>query len=162
MVRWPPGLHPQAARRASSKLAWFPGAAGTGARPITRVPVRAYTGRISGVPLTGGQQQGTVPGGGAVTLSVGPQAMGTVWYPTQVTLSTTTGPLDTSTALAYLGAQGVPVTLVGTVYTGNGTVALAVPPMTPGQVLIVSWTGAKPGDIAALNIIGTMDALTTG
>lgn len=97
-----------------------------------------------------------------VTLSVGPQGLGTIWYPVQATLSTTTGPLDTSTALVYLGAQGIPITLVGTVYTGNGTVALAIPPMSPGQALIASWTGAHPGDTVAFNAIGTMDALTTG
>jgi hypothetical protein len=34
--------------------------------------------------------------------------------------------------------------------------------MTPGQTLIVAWTGATSGDQAAFNIIGTMDALTTG
>jgi hypothetical protein len=100
--------------------------------------------------------------GGILTLTAGPQGLGTIWYPAQVTLSTTTGPLDTSQALVYLGAQGVPITLVGTVFTGNGTVALAIPSMSPGQVLIVTWTNGHPGDTAAFNIVGTMDALTTG
>jgi hypothetical protein len=34
--------------------------------------------------------------------------------------------------------------------------------MTPGQTLIVAWSGAHPGDTASFNIIGTMDALSTG
>jgi len=96
-----------------------------------------------------------------LTLTAGPQGLGTTWYPAQVTLSTTTGALDTSTALVYLGSQGVPITLVGSVFTGNGTVALAIPSMAPGQVLIVTWTNGHAGDTAAFNVVGTMDALRT-
>lgn len=126
------------------------------------VPIGAYTRRISGVPLTGGQSAGLIPAGGAVTLTVGPQGLGTLWYPAQAVISTTTGALDTSTALVYLGAGGVPTMLIGTVYSGNGTVAIAVPPMQPGDFIIVSWTGGHAADIASVNVIGTMDALTTG
>lgn len=165
MVRLPRGwaahFHPQASRRGTPQ-SYRPGWQGTGMQPMRIVPVQAYTGRITGVPLTGGQAQAAVPGSGKLTLSVGPQALGTIWYPAQVTLSTTTGPLDTSTALVYLGSGGVPTQLVATQYTGNGTVALAVPDMQPGDLIIVQWSGAHAGDVAALNIIGTMDALTTG
>ena len=49
---------------------------------------------------------------------------------------------------------------MATVYSGNGTAALAIPPMSPGQFLAVSWTGATVGDTVAVNVIGTMDALT--
>ena len=131
-------------------------------QPMQRTPVQRYGGKLSGVPLTGGQAQGVVPGSGAVTLSVGPQGLGNVWYPAQATISTTTGPLDSSTALAYLGIGGVPTQQVATVFSGNGTIALAVPDMQPGQTLIVSWSGAHPRDTVAVNMIGTMDALTTG
>jgi hypothetical protein len=127
---------------------------------IPRVPVEAYTRRLTGLLLTGGQAQGIITGAGALTLSVGPQGLGNVWYPVQVTLSTATGVFDGSTANVYLGAQGVPITLVGTLYSGNGTVALAIPPMTPGQVLIVVWSAGNPGDTAAMNVLGTMDALS--
>jgi hypothetical protein len=165
MVRFPPGwgkaFHPQASRGPNG-LAYRPGWQGTGRQPITATPIGAYTGKITGVPLTGGQAQALVPGSGVLQLSVGPNGLGTIWYPVQVTLSTTTGPLDTSTALVYLGPLISPTTLVGTVYSGNGTVALAIPSMSPGQFLVVQWTGAKSGDTAAANIIGTMDALTTG
>jgi hypothetical protein len=126
------------------------------------VPISAYTQLIQGVPLSGGQASGQVPASGALTLSVGPQGLGTTWYPAQVTLSTSAGPLDTSNAVVYLGNGGVPVTSVGQQFSGNGVLALAVPPMQPGDLIIVSWTGAHPGDVAALNIIGTQDALTTG
>lgn len=158
---WAHAFHPQAVRR-SSQLAYRPGYRGSGQQPMPRIPAVAYKGKISGVPLTGGQAQGPVSGSGAASLNVGPHALGTVWYPAQVTLSTTTGTLDTSTALVYLGSQGMPITLVASVFSGNGTVALAIPNMTPGQLLIVQWTGGHAGDTAAFNIIGTMDAITTG
>ncbi len=158
---WAFAFHPQAVRR-GSKLNYRPGYQGSGQQPIPRVPVGMYRGKINGVPLTGGQAQGLVSGAGSVTLTVGPQGLGTIWYPAQVTLSTTTGPLDASTAKMYLGSQGIPITLVGSVFTGNGTVALAIPSMSPGQTLIVIWSSGHPGDTAAFNIIGTMDALTTG
>jgi hypothetical protein len=160
MVRKPPGLHPQRGGYGSSQLRWGPGWHGSGQQPITRTPIRAYTARLSGVPLTGGQAQGVIAAGG-LTLQVAPQGLGTVWYPVQVTLSTTTGVLDTSTALVYLGPSATPATLVGQLFSGNGTVALAIPDLTPGQTLIVKWTGAHNGDTAAMNVIGTMDALTT-
>jgi hypothetical protein len=158
---WASAFHPQAARR-GNQLNYRPGYQGSGQQPMTRVPVQAYKGKISTVPLTGGQAQGLISAAGKLTLTKGPVALGTVWYPAQVTLSTTTGPLDSSTALVYLGSQGIPITLVGSVFTGNGTVALAIPNMTPGQTLIVIWSNGHSGDTAAFNIIGTMDALTTG
>lgn len=164
MVRFPAGwgkaFHPQ--RLPSNQLAWQPGWRGSGQRPITATPIGRYTGKITNVPLTGGQVQAAVPGSGILTLQVGPQGLGTVWYPVQVTLSTTTGPFDTSTVNVYLGPLISPTTLVGTLYSGNGTVALAIPSMSPGQFLVIAWTGAKSGDTAAANVIGTMDALTTG
>jgi hypothetical protein len=126
------------------------------------IPIGRYTGRISGVPLTGGQASGMVPGSGAITLQVGPQGLGTVWNPAQVTISTTTGALDVAQALIWLGNGGVPTQLVATVFTGNGTAALAIPSMQPGDLIIVQWTGAHPGDTASFNIVGLMDALTTG
>lgn len=162
MVRLPRGFHPQAARRATSKLGWRPGAAGTGMQPVRRIPVQAYTQPIQGVPLTGGQGQATVSAAGAATVTVGPQGLGVQWNPAQATVSTTTGVLDTCTCNAYLGAQGVPITLVGTLYPGGaGTMSLAVPTMSPGQYLIFIWSGGHPGDIASVNVLGTMDALTT-
>lgn len=126
------------------------------------IPIGAYTQRITGVPLTDGQAQGAMSGAGAITLSVGPQGLGTIWYPAQLTISTGVGVLDTAVALAYYGIGGVPVNLVGTVVSGNGTIALALPPMQAGELIIVTWTGGTAGEVAAMNIIGTMDALTTG
>jgi hypothetical protein len=111
-------------------------------------------------PTTGAVYGATVQGNSfPLTLQVGPQGLGTVWYPIQITLSTTTGQLDTSLANIYLGPLVTPATLVGTGF-GNGTYALAIPSMTPGQTIIIVWTGGTAGDAAAANIIGAMDALT--
>lgn len=160
MVRVPPGFHPQAARQGST-LSWRPGLRGTGQQPIRRTPMAAYQGRISGVPLSGGSIQGIVPASGTLSLTSGPQGAGVVWYPAQAAISTTTGTLDTSTCQVYLGSQGVPVTLLGTLFPGGaGTLGIAIPSMTPGQYLIFTWTGATPGDTAGANVLGTMDALT--
>jgi hypothetical protein len=126
------------------------------------IPMSRYTQQITGVPLTGGQASGIAPAGGNLTLNVGPQGLGTNWYPASVTLSASAGPLDTSTASVFLGVGGVPTTNVGTVFPGNGVLALAVPPLQPGDFIIVQWTGATPGEVLAMNIIGTQDALSTG
>jgi hypothetical protein len=163
---WPAGtFHPPAAKRGTNKLMWVPGWRGTSARPITRTSVGRYTTRLSSIPLSGGQVLGIVPASGAITLSDGPQGLGVVWYPVQVNASTTTGLTtagDNSVCNIYLGPAVNPTTLVGTIYNGNGTAALAIPDMTPGQFLVMVWSGANPGDQAAANVIGTMDALTTG
>jgi hypothetical protein len=130
-------------------------------RPIRRVAITAYNRRVQGIPLTGGQAQGAISSKGVATVSIGPAGLGTVWYPAQATISTTTGATDTSTCQIYLGAQGVPNLLVGQSYAGGGdTVALAVPAMAVGQLLIAVWSGGNSGDKATINILGTMDALT--
>ena len=130
-------------------------------RPAT-VPVEAYTVRQTGVPLTGGQALGPVPASGAITLQIGPEGLGTVWYPAQVTTSTTSGVNDTSTCLVYMGAAGTPTTLMGTLYPGGaGVLAVAFPPLTVGLFIIAIFSGAKQGDIAAVNVTGSMDYLDT-
>jgi hypothetical protein len=130
-------------------------------RPITRVPVTRFRRVLPGVPLTGGQAQSTIGADGTGTVSVTPQGLGTVWYPNAATISTTTGAADTSTCQVFLGAIGVSNLLVGQSYAGGGdTVALAVPALTPGALLIAQWSGGNPGDVCSVNVLGTMDALT--
>jgi hypothetical protein len=151
-----PGYHPSAGT-------WL--AAGnrfTKLRMNPPLDIRAYRNKIQGVPLTGGQASGMIPASKTLTLSVGPQGLGTTWYPAQITLSTSTGVLDSSTAVIYLGSAGVPTAQVGSIFSGNGVAALAVPPLQPGDFIIVTWSSGHTGDTAALNIIGTQDALTTG
>jgi len=154
-VRVPAGLHSPAGAWAPDSLGWGPVA-----RPIRRLPLQVYRRRVSLVPLTGGQAQGTILAAGTLTLSVGPSGAGNVWYPASVTISTTTGINDSSTCSIYLGPAGVPVTLVATLFPGGaGTAALAIPPMTPGQYVIAVWSGAQNGDTASINIVGTMDSV---
>lgn len=131
-------------------------------RPV-RIPVEQYTQQVTGIPLTGGQGTAKVSAAGAATISVGPAALGTVWYPAQVTVQTTSGVNDASTCNIYLGPAGVPVTLVATIYPGGiGTAAVAVPSMTPGQYLIAVWSGGNSGDTASMNVIGTATAVMPG
>jgi hypothetical protein len=106
---------------------------------------------------------GTGGAGGQAVVQVSPQGLGTVWYPAQATISTTSGAADTSTCAVYLGPQNIPTNLVGFSYSGGGdTVSLAVPALSPGQILTAVWSGGHAGDIATMNVVGTMDALTTG
>jgi hypothetical protein len=130
-------------------------------RPAT-IGMEAYTAHRSGVPLAGGEAQGFISGAGTLTLQVGPQGAGTVWYPASVTTFTTSGVLDASTCLIYMGAAGTPVNLMGTLFPGGaGVLAVALPPLTVGTFVIAVFTGGKPGDVAAINITGTMDYLDT-
>jgi hypothetical protein len=156
-----PWIHPQTAQGQASFLRFRPGYAGSGMQRVARPAVGAYAQRITGVPLTGGQVTGVISAAGTAKLSVGPQALGSVWYPASLSLSTTSGTADTSTALAFLGATGISNLQAGQSYSaGADTIALAVPPLTPGALIIVQWSGGKPGDSCTVNVIGTMDALT--
>lgn len=128
--------------------------------PMTRPPVlhiRHYQ-RVTGVPLQPSSGQAVVSGGIA-SVSLGPSGLGNIWYPTQITVATTTGPLDTSTCSVYLGPSTSGATLLGQVFSGNGVLAAALPPIQPGEFLIAAWTAAHNGDTAIVNIQGTMDAL---
>jgi hypothetical protein len=118
---------------------------------------------VTGVQLQPGQGQTVVSAGGLATVSVGPSGAGTIWYPAQITVSTSTGllsGLDTALCSVYIGPAGTPVTLQGTIFGGNGVLAVALPPLSPGQFLVAVWSNAHPGDVAAVNITGTMDCLS--
>ena len=161
MVRRPRGLHSPAGTNWGSLLQWRPGYAGSGMQRTRQVPIGAYSQRVTGIQLNGGQAQSKVSAAGTATASIGPAGLGTIWYPAQATISTTTGAADNSTCQIYLGAQGVPNLLVGQSYAAGGdTVALAVPAMAVGQLLIAVWSGGNSGDLATINILGTMDALS--
>ncbi len=161
MVRLPAGFHFPVAGRGGNKLAWRPGTSGGMLRP-RRPDISLYRSVTSGVPLSGGNVQGTVPASGTVTLKIGPQGLGTIWYPQAATVSSTTGAADNSTVAIYLGAQAQGNLQGGQSYAGGGdTIGLTTPALTPGALLIAVWTGANQGDTVSLNIYGTMDALTT-
>jgi hypothetical protein len=159
--RIPAWIHPQAAGRTLDKLSLRPGyPAGTGARRIVVVPQQRFVQPLTGLILSGGQAQITVNGAGSAILKVGPQGLGVKWYPSSVVVSTSTGVADTSTAACYIGSVTLQNLQGGQSYAGGGdTIGLSVASMSPGDLLYVVWTGAKPGATAAMNVFGTMDAL---
>lgn len=144
-----------------------PAIAGTYPQPPVTISIPAGASLIvSSGPnnaTSGAVYTGTITGQGVALASVGPQGLGNVWYPAQVNVQTTSLQNDTSTCQVFLGPAATPVTLLGTIFPGGfGTLAAAVPPLTPGLYLIAQWTGANPRDIASLNVIGTMDSIMPG
>jgi hypothetical protein len=144
------------------------------ARPTTRNPGRwrgrwptyhhsvqpqaSYTQTVT-TPLSR-STQGLINGAGVATVAIGPAGVGNRWYPLTATFSTTTGPSDGSVAHLYAGFVSEQTLLNGQGYHGGGDSAgLAVPVMTPGDLIVAQWTGGNPGDIAQLTVIGTQDAL---
>jgi len=152
MPRWPAGLH-----RYAGGLPNY----GQIRRWRDPLPIGFFQGIQSRVPLNDGQAQGIVPASGNITLIIGPQGIGTVWYPAAVTVSTTTGVNDNSVCNIFAGPSGqqVPTTLLGTIPSGGaGVLAAAVPPLPVGWYLAAVWTGATTGDLAAVNVTGSKDA----
>jgi hypothetical protein len=109
-----------------------------------------------------GVGQTLVSGSGAATVQVGPSGLGTLWYPQQAVLSTSSGVNDSSTAIAYLGPAGVvPANILFQSFSaGNDVQGIAVPVMQPGDFITCVWSGGHPGDVATLRIIGGLTALT--
>ena len=159
--RIPAWIHPQAAGRTLNKLNLRPGyPPGSGARRIIVVPIQRFSQPVTGVSLTGGQRQTTVNGAGSATLQVGPQGQGVRWYPSAVIVSTSTGASDNSTVACYIGSVALQNLQGGQSYAGGGdTIGLSVLSMTPGDLLICIWSGAKPGATAVMNVQGTQDVL---
>ena len=156
MPRWPWGLHGYAGA--------LPNLGGRAYR-MQVLPIETYAGVQSQVPLNDGQGQVIVPASGIATVQIGPQGIGTVWYPAAVTVSTTTGANDTSLCNVYAGPAGIltPTTLLGVIFSGGGgTLAAAVPPLPTGWYLTAQWIGANPGDQAAINVQGSKDARIAG
>ena len=139
---------------------WRIGTRGTGQQRIQVVPMQQFTRPIQGVPLTNGQVTGIIGAAGTVTLQIGPAGVGTVWYPSSVNISTSLGAADNSTCSVYIGFIAAQNLQGGQSYAGGGdTVSLSVPDLSAGQLIIAVWSGGTPGSIAAVNVLGTMDAL---
>jgi hypothetical protein len=119
-----------------------------------------YSHRADNLPLTGAQALLVLNGSGGGTASVGPTGLGTVWYPASAVFGTSVTPFDSSTISLYIGPAGVPTTLQGTLITGGvGTIALAIPQLTPGLYIIAVWTGGTPGSTVSMNVTGSASAL---
>lgn len=108
-----------------------------------------------------GVGQTSVSGSGAATVQVGPSGLGTLWYPQQAILSTSSGVNDSSTAIAYLGPAGVVSAniLFQSFAAGSDVQGIAVPVMQPGDFITCVWSGGHPGDVATLRIIGALTVL---
>ena len=108
---------------------------------------------------------GTITGQSGGTVSVGPQGFGNLWNPASLTVQTTSGANDASTCNVYAGPAGVGVTLLGTFLPGTagaGVASFALPSLSPGQYLIAVWSGGNPGDVATMNVVGTMNSVMPG
>ncbi len=129
-------------------------------RPAS-VPVHFYQGRIR-TPISAGYAAVTIASDGTATAYVGPQGLGTIWYPQAAAIATSTGAADTSTCTIYLGPEGLQTQVGGQSYAGGGdTIGLAVPPLWNGYFIWAKWAGGTAGALATLTIYGEMDSLRT-
>ena len=146
--------------RATPAGGWTVTPPGIMARRPPSPPIRAYN-TVKTAPIGGnGVAQSQIGSGGAATVRIGPSGIGTRWYPQQITLATTTGPADTSTAIGYLGPVATSSSVIFTSYAGGGDIiGLAIPMMQPGDLLTVVWAGGHTGDWAQLVITGDQDIL---
>jgi hypothetical protein len=137
------------------------GLPGTGIRRPKSAPLEAFTGSLTQQIRPGeGTATGTVPASGTLTLLLGPDGLAT-WYVTYVAISTTTGALDASTANVTTGpAVATGIVAAGTAYSGGGdSVGLGGAALACGEYVIVTWTGAHPGDQAMMRVYGNSQVL---
>jgi hypothetical protein len=137
------------------------GLPGTGIRRPVSAPLSDFTQQLTQQIRPGeGTSTGVVPAGGSITLLLGPDGLST-WYVTYVAISTTTGALDTSTAAVETGpAVTTGIVPAGTAYNGGGdSVGLGGAVLAPGEYVIVTWSGAHPGDQATMRVYGNQQIL---
>ena len=138
------------------------GLPGTGIRRPPSAPLAAFTRLLTQQIRPGeGTLTGTIPASGELTLQLGPDGLAT-WYVSYVTISTTTGINDNSTAAVTTGpavSQGI--VPAGFAYSGGGdSVSLNGAALAPGEYVIVTWAGANPGDQAIMRVYGNAQVLT--
>lgn len=130
-------------------------------RPMS-LPVQAFTKLLMQQLRAGeGTRSGVVPASGVLTLLAGPEGLAT-WYVSYVAISTTTGANDVSTAAVTIGpAVATGIVPAGQAYAGGGdSVGLGGAQLAPGEYVIVTWTGAHPGDLAIMTVYGNQQVLT--
>ena len=127
-------------------------------RPAT-VPVQAYA-LHQRTPITNGYGSAIVSASGSATVTLGPQGVGTVWYPQQASIATTTGANDASTCTLFVGPLALLSQIGSQSYAGGGdSLGLAVPALFPGFFLVAVWSGGHSGDLAVLTVYGQQDQL---
>jgi hypothetical protein len=112
-------------------------------------------------PIGAGAAQGIVANDGTAILTVGPQGVGTRWYPSQVQVATSSGPPDQSQCILYRGFID-PKQEVGVTQQGGGDTLAFTHDMQPGDLLYAAWARANPGDLVTITVHGDQLALTTG
>lgn len=129
---------------------------GIGRPPVS--PLSQFQGRTQVAIRTGeGTRTGIVPAGGTISLAAGPEGLN-IWYLSYAAIRTTTGALDTSTAQFQVGPIGAGLVPAGASYAGGGdSIGLGGARLAPGDYLTVTWTNAKPGDLATLTVYGAQD-----
>lgn len=159
-VRLPWGMHLPAAGRGVPTDSWRPGSNGSGMALRGRPSIGGYQ-QQTRTPITGNSQQATFNAQGTATIRLGPNGLGTTWYPQAATVATSVGANDAATVTIYKGAQAVLTVVVGQSYSGGGdTVGLSSPPLQPGEQLIAIWTGGTSGKFASLVIYGDQTVLS--
>jgi hypothetical protein len=124
------------------------------------VPMESFTQQVR-VPIGNNGIRTSIIESGAAVISLGPQGIGTRWYPKTCTIATQAGPVDPGTATGYFETvQGQPV--FQSYACGGDTQPLAVPDMQPGDLLYVVFSGSSVanGGWCSVQVIGDMDALT--
>jgi hypothetical protein len=124
------------------------------------VPMQAYTKTVRAPIGNNGRLPGIIQGG-AATIAIGPQGIGTRWYPKSVTIATQNGAADAGTAAGFFDTVlGQPI--FQSYACGGDTQGLAVPDMQPGDLLFVVFSNSSVpnGGWCSIVVIGDMDALT--
>jgi hypothetical protein len=144
--RWPRGLHAQGVRN-------------TGGQP-RRPPVTSqdqFTQHVR-APIGNGTAQGIVAGNGQAILALGPQGVGTRWYPSEVIVSTSSGPADQSECVLYRQFIDPKQEIARTAQGGGDPMAFTAS-MQPGDLIYAMWQRANPGDLATITMHGDQIAL---
>ena len=148
MPRWPAGLHAQGVRTRGQR----------GYQP-PMVPQEAFT-RAVRTLIQAGVGQAIVSSAGSATVVLGPQGVGTRWYPSQIQVSTTTGPVDQSSCVLYRDIVEAKHEIGQTLQGGGDTLGFTHD-MQPGDLIYAVWSNANPGDLATLAVHGDQMALAT-
>lgn len=149
MPRWPAALHPQGVRNSGGR---------SRRAPIT--PQDEFNTHVR-APIGNGTAQGIVANNGQAILALGPQGVGTRWYPSAVVVGTSSGPPDQSQCVLYRQFIDAKQEIGRTEQGGGDTIAFTRS-MQPGDLIYAMWKRANPGDLATITIEGDQYALTTG
>lgn len=134
--------------------------ASTASWRIPSTPIERYRPLLRS-PMVGVVGQAVIVGG-AATVQLGPQGVGTRWYPVQGIITTSTGVNDASTCQLYMGTVAVANLIGATSYAGGGdTFGLSGHMMQPGDYLIAVWSGGNNGDTATLRVTGDQVAMVS-